>query len=83
MYLIFIASFFSDGLVIFQKPYGISKELVENKKNKYGIKINEGLDFYIKDCLPDIAKELNYESLVIIKSTERYVFFFFFRIFFI
>ncbi|KAG8040716.1 hypothetical protein G9C98_002712 [Cotesia typhae] len=63
-----------DGLVAINKPYGISARPFEFEKKKQqtisGI-FNEK-KYVLTDAVPNIAKELGYESLVIAKTPEKF-----------
>lgn len=59
-----------DGIVVLNKPYGIRREWTEDKK--YTMVAN-GVNYSLNDALPFIAKQLNYENLIIAKSPEMYM----------
>lgn len=67
-------SFFTDGLVAINKPYGISarKLLIANKtySNTYSM-VPNGVDYTLDDSLQFLAEKLGYTKLIIVKTPEK------------
>lgn len=71
--LIVLIFFSSDGLVGLNKPYGISARIPDDNsnRNKSPSGIVHEVSYTLSDVLPMLAKELNYESLQIIRTPEK------------
>ncbi|XP_046749518.1 mitochondrial mRNA pseudouridine synthase RPUSD3-like [Diprion similis] len=66
-----------NGVVVLNKPYGISNfpREVTGEKAKWepSVGISNSVDYSLLDVLPKISKDLGYPSLSIVKSPERYI----------
>ncbi|XP_046626589.1 mitochondrial mRNA pseudouridine synthase RPUSD3-like [Neodiprion virginianus] len=66
-----------DGVVVLNKPYGISnfsREITsERTKWKPVAGISNSVNYTLLDVLPKISRDLGYPSLSIVKSPERYI----------
>ncbi|XP_034949055.1 mitochondrial mRNA pseudouridine synthase RPUSD3-like [Chelonus insularis] len=63
-----------DGLVAVNKPYGISARIDRNlvKNTEYQSGIHNEVKYTITDALPQLADELKYDSLTIVRCPEKF-----------
>lgn len=66
-----------DGVVVVNKPYGISnsEQTINHREPGWNssVGIANSVDYTLSDILPNLSKKLGYESLSIVESPERYI----------
>ncbi|XP_076177829.1 pseudouridylate synthase RPUSD4, mitochondrial isoform X2 [Ptiloglossa arizonensis] len=62
-----------DGLVVLNKPYGISHEKGKYKETSFYHPICNSVNYTLEDALPYIAEQLKYSKLTVVKKPEKYM----------